>query len=84
MLDTLKIILERHLWMQVIVLKEFPLIHLDAVYKLSFGIMLLATDLHNPRVKTKLTFPGWVKMINTDLKVAYFCIQRFIFKDGYE
>ena len=39
----------------------------DAVYKLSFAIIMLATDLHNPKVKDKLTFAQWVKMVNKDL-----------------
>eukprot|EP00727_Mastigamoeba_balamuthi_P014858 m51a1_g9999 putative brefeldin a-inhibited guanine nucleotide-exchange protein 2 (2110) ;mRNA; r:66982-74852 len=39
----------------------------DAVYKLSFAIILLATDIHNPMVKNKIKFTDWVKMVNKDL-----------------
>jgi len=41
----------------------------DAVYKIAFGIMMLATDLHNPNVKSKLTEADWLRMINTYLKM---------------
>ena len=42
----------------------------DAVYKLSFAIIMLATDLHNPKVKNKLTFEQWEKMVNKDLAMG--------------
>ena len=42
----------------------------DAVYKLSYAIIMLATDLHNPKIKTKLTFDEWVGMVNKDLAMG--------------
>ena len=42
----------------------------DAVYKLSFAIIMLATDIHNPKVKNKLTFEQWEKMVNKDLAMG--------------
>jgi len=35
--------------------------HEDAVYVLSFSMMMLATDLHNPNVKKKMTKEDWMK-----------------------
>ena len=42
----------------------------DAVYKLSYAIIMLATDLHNPKIKNKLTFDEWVGMVNRDLAMG--------------
>ena len=42
----------------------------DAVYKLSYAIIMLATDLHNPKIKNKLTFDEWVGMVNKDLAMG--------------
>ena len=39
----------------------------DAVYKIAFAIIMLATDLHNPNVKNKLTLDDWYNMINKQL-----------------
>jgi len=33
----------------------------DAAFVLSYSIIMLATDLHNPNVKTKMTFKQWAK-----------------------
>eukprot|EP00727_Mastigamoeba_balamuthi_P013901 m51a1_g9133 putative brefeldin a-inhibited guanine nucleotide-exchange protein 1 (2465) ;mRNA; f:38911-50334 len=35
----------------------------DAVYKLGYAIIMLATDLHNPMVKNKIKFNDWFLMV---------------------
>ncbi len=37
------------------------LIALDSVYILSFSIIMLATDLHNPSVKSKMSTTDWLR-----------------------
>ena len=39
----------------------------DAVYMLSFAVIMLATDLHSPVVKQKLGYPEFVRMVNKDI-----------------
>ena len=48
----------------------------DAVYKLSYAIIMLATDLHNPKITTKLTFADFDKMVNKDL--AMNCDEQYL------
>ena len=48
----------------------------DAVYKLSYAIIMLATDLHNPKITNKLTFADFNKMVNKDL--AMNCDEQYL------
>lgn len=40
---------------------ESHFLNADAIYLLSFAIIMLATDLHSSAIKTKITKPEWIK-----------------------
>lgn len=40
---------------------DFVLKSADAVYLLAFSIIMLATDLHSPAIKNKITKADWIK-----------------------
>ena len=56
--------------------KDTFFVDADAVYKLSFAIIMLATDLHNPKITNKLTFADFNKMVNKDL--AMNCDEQYL------
>lgn len=41
--------------------QKLSLYDLDAVYILSFSIIMLGTDLHNPNIKNRMTQADWLK-----------------------